>query len=116
MLSTLYFSRIIIQNELVVQFSVVDEFKSIHIHTQNSMVMGYKTISLSEKAYEILKRAKRDNESFSQVVIRLASKRSLDDFIGCISKESISKLSDAIAIFREERGISWSESMEEMLG
>ena len=78
--------------------------------------MGYKTISLSEDAYEILKKAKKESESFSQVVIRLASRRSLDDFVDCISKESISKLSDAIDIFRKERSISWSESMEEMLG
>ncbi len=78
--------------------------------------MGYKTISLSEDAYEILKKAKRESESFSQVVIRLASRRYLDDFVGCISKESISKLSDAMDVFRKERSITWSESMEEMLG
>jgi predicted CopG family antitoxin len=80
------------------------------------MVMGYKTISLSEEAYETLKKAKRDNESFSQVVIRLAGKRTLDDFVGCISKESVSKLSDALAAFRDERGAIWSESMEELFG
>jgi predicted CopG family antitoxin len=80
------------------------------------MKMGYKTISLSEEAYEILKNAKRDRESFSQVVLRLASKRSLDDFVGCISSESISKLTDALDVFREERSRAWSESMEEMLG
>lgn len=88
----------------------------IHIHTQNVMKMGYKTISLSEEAYEILRNAKKDRESFSQVVIRLASKRSLEDFVGCISSESISKLSDALDVFRRERGRTWSESMEEMLG
>ncbi|MHA1614043.1 MAG: antitoxin VapB family protein [Candidatus Thorarchaeota archaeon] len=78
--------------------------------------MGYKTISLSDDAYEILRKAKRESESFSQVVIRLASRRSLDEFVGCISKESISKLSDAMDVFRKERSITWSESMEEMLG
>ena len=78
--------------------------------------MGYRTISLSDEAYEILKKAKRDNESFSQVVIRLVSRRSLDDFIGCISKKSIEKLSDALEVFRKERSEVWSESMEEMLG
>ncbi|MHA2602501.1 MAG: antitoxin VapB family protein [Candidatus Thorarchaeota archaeon SMTZ1-83] len=78
--------------------------------------MGYKTISLSDEAYEILRKAKRNNESFSQVVIRLASRRSLDDFVGCISTESISKLSDALDVFRKERSKTWSESMEEMIG
>ena len=78
--------------------------------------MGYKTISLSDEAYEILKKAKRENESFSQVVIRLVSRSSLDDFIGCISKKSIEKLSDALEVFRKERSEVWSESMEEMIG
>jgi predicted CopG family antitoxin len=80
------------------------------------MKMGYKTISLSEEAYEILKNAKRNRESFSQVVIRLARKNTLEDFVGCISSESIDKLSDALDVFRRERGRRWSESMEEMLG
>jgi predicted CopG family antitoxin len=80
------------------------------------MKMGYKTISLSEEAYEILKNAKRNRESFSQVVIRLARKSTLEDFVGCISSESIDKLSDALDVFRRERGRRWSESMEEMLG
>jgi len=88
----------------------------IHIHTQTVIKMGYKTISLSDEAYEILRKAKRNNESFSQVVIRLASRRSLDDFVGCISTESISKLSDALDVFRKERSKTWSESMEEMIG
>ena len=88
----------------------------IHRHTQKVLMMSYKTISLSKEAYEILKNAKRDRESFSQVVIRLAKKRTLDDFVGCISSESITKLSDALDVFRRERGTAWSESMEEMLG
>ena len=77
--------------------------------------MGYKTISLSTEAYDLLKRAKRENESFSQVVIRLMNKESLESFVGCISKESAKKLADAIDVFREERGKAWSQSMEEML-
>ena len=88
----------------------------MHIHTQSVRGMGYKTISLSDEAYEILKKAKRDSESFSQVVIRLASRRSLDDFVGCISKESIERMSAAIDAFRKGRGEVWSESMEEMMG
>lgn len=88
----------------------------MHIYAQNVSRMAYKTISLSEEAYEILKNAKKENESFSQVVIRLASRRSLDAFVGCISKESVEKLSDAMETFRKERGKIWSESMQEMVG
>lgn len=97
--------------------SAGNEFIFEHTQTYTEvMVMGYKTISLSEKAYEILKNAKRERESFSQVVIRLASRRSLEDFVGCISPESVDKLSDALDVFRKERGRAWSESMEETLG
>ncbi|MBD3408113.1 MAG: hypothetical protein GF411_18475 [Candidatus Lokiarchaeota archaeon] len=77
--------------------------------------MGYKTISLSEEAYAILKKAKRENESFSQVVIRLAQRRTLSDFIGCISEESVSRLTDALADFRQERSKTWEKSMEELV-
>ena len=78
--------------------------------------MGHKTISLSEKAYEILRKMKRENESFSQVVIRLSNRKTLNDFIRCISENSSEKLVDALRTFRDERGRVWSESMEEMLG
>ena len=78
--------------------------------------MGYKTISLSEKAYEMLGKIKRENESFSQVVIRLSNRKTLNDFVGCVSKNSSEKLMDALRTFRDERGRVWSESMEELLG
>lgn len=80
------------------------------------MAMSYKTISLSEEAYEVLKNAKRGKESFSEVVIRLAKRRSLEDFVGCLPSESVDKLSDALEVFRRERGKTWSESMEELTG
>ncbi|NHI83119.1 MAG: hypothetical protein EAX81_02275 [Candidatus Thorarchaeota archaeon] len=77
--------------------------------------MGYKTISLSEEAYEVLRKAKRENESFSQVVIRLAHKRTLSDFIDSISDDSAIKLSKALEDFRKERSELWGQSMEELM-
>ncbi|MDF1537543.1 MAG: antitoxin VapB family protein [Candidatus Thorarchaeota archaeon] len=77
--------------------------------------MGYKTISLSEEAYSVLKKAKRENESFSQVVIRLTNRQSLSDFVGCISEKSALKLSDALESFRKERAEVWAQSMEELV-
>ncbi len=40
--------------------------------------MGTKTISIKESVYEILKRSKRENESFSDVIERLARKKNID--------------------------------------
>jgi predicted CopG family antitoxin len=77
--------------------------------------MGYKTISLSEEAYEVLRKSKRENESFSQVVIRLAQKRTLRDFVDCISDDSVVKLSKALEDFRKERSELWAQSMEELV-
>lgn len=37
--------------------------------------MASKTIMISEEAYEILRRRKRKNESFTDVIIRLGSER-----------------------------------------
>ncbi|MBD3159908.1 MAG: hypothetical protein GF309_14095 [Candidatus Lokiarchaeota archaeon] len=69
--------------------------------------MVHKTITLSEEVYELLKNEMKDNESFSQVIIRLASRWSLDAFVGCISKESVEKLATAMDAFRKEREAPW---------
>lgn len=44
--------------------------------------MGTKEISLDEDAYECLRDAKRDNESYSDVVKRLVGHRSWHDVAG----------------------------------
>lgn len=43
--------------------------------------MTYKTVSLNEKAYSLLKKAKKENESFSDTVIRILSKPNLSSFL-----------------------------------
>lgn len=51
----------------------------------NGDIMGYKTISLSDKAYKKLAALKREGESFTDVILRLcstASKKSLTSFAG----------------------------------
>ena len=40
--------------------------------------MGTKTISIRDEVYNILKSLKRDNESFSEVIGKLAEKRKSD--------------------------------------
>lgn len=37
--------------------------------------MGHKTITISDEAYEALSRLKRDKESFTDVILRLAKSR-----------------------------------------
>ncbi|MGC8831744.1 MAG: antitoxin VapB family protein [Thermoproteota archaeon] len=76
--------------------------------------MGYKTISLSDEAYEKLSSLKRKGESFTDVILRLCStppKKPLASFAGSwiMSEEEEKK------IFREVSEL-WSKYEESLLG
>lgn len=62
-----------------------------------------KSIRLSEEAYERLAAHKRDDESFSDVVLRLAGERSLLDLAGILDDEEADALRDAVDERRERR-------------
>lgn len=62
-----------------------------------------KSIRLSEEAYERLKARKQDDETFSDVVLRLAGERSLLELAGILSDEEADALEDAIAERRARR-------------
>jgi predicted CopG family antitoxin len=62
-----------------------------------------KSIRLSEDAYERLAAHKREDETFSEVVLRLAGERSLLDIAGVLSDEAADELRDAISERRERR-------------
>ncbi len=63
--------------------------------------MSTKTISIKTEAYERLKVRKRAKESFTDVINRITSKRSLLDFAGILSKESGKRLLDNISESRK---------------
>ncbi|MHA1410897.1 MAG: antitoxin VapB family protein, partial [Candidatus Odinarchaeia archaeon] len=52
--------------------------------------MGVKNISIKDKVYELLKQSKREDESFSDVIEKLLTKReiNLKEFYGCL-KDSV---------------------------
>ena len=58
--------------------------------------MGAKTISLDEEAYERLKDKKREGESFSDTVKRLAGERSWNEVVGILTETEATALSSAI--------------------
>lgn len=65
--------------------------------------MGTKTISLADDAYEKLKAHKREGESFSDVVRRLAGGASLAEYHGVLDEDTADELAAIVERRREER-------------
>jgi predicted CopG family antitoxin len=62
-----------------------------------------KSIRLSDEAYERLAAHKREDETFSEVVLRLAGERSLLDLAGILEDEETDALREAVEERRERR-------------
>jgi predicted CopG family antitoxin len=69
-----------------------------------------KSIRLSEEAYDRLAAHKREDETFSEVVLRLAGERSLLELAGILSDEEADSLRDAV----DERRARRHEELEEI--
>lgn len=74
--------------------------------------MATKTISLSEDAYERLKRMKRENESFSDVVNRLTTGVTLQDYHGVLGEDTAEAISDAVDSRRSEHASRRTDRQE----
>ncbi|ERH03072.1 MAG: hypothetical protein J07HN6_00075 [Halonotius sp. J07HN6] len=58
--------------------------------------MAAKTVSLDEEAYEQLRARKKEGESFSEVVKRLAGERSWSEVTGILTESEAADLETAI--------------------
>lgn len=72
-------------------------------NTQVMFLMGTKTISIKDEAYERLKRLKREGESFTDLVNRLTKKRSILELSELVGEEEAESLAAAIERGSEER-------------
>lgn len=63
--------------------------------------MPARTVNLSQDAYDLLASLKRERESFSDVVKRLAGERSLFEVVGVLNEEQAKKLEERIRAGRE---------------
>lgn len=75
-----------------------------------------KSIRLSEEAYERLAARKREDETFSDVVLRLAGERSLLELAGILSDEEADALRDAVDERRRRRAEDLEETADELRG
>ena len=69
------------------------------------MGADYKSVRLTEEVYEALKRRKRAEESFSDVVERLARERPIRDLAGLFTDEEVESI-------RTERSRHYDEYAE----
>jgi len=77
--------------------------------------MGTKTISLADDAYERLKRLKREDESFSDVVRRLTGDVTLSQYYGVLDEETADELESLIEKRREGRSETHRARVEEIV-
>ncbi|MBX0296384.1 antitoxin VapB family protein [Halomicroarcula sp. F27] len=75
-----------------------------------------KSIRLSEDAYERLAAHKREDETFSEVVLRLAGERSLLELAGILSDDEADALRDAVSERRTRRGEELEDTAGQMRG
>ncbi len=73
-----------------------------------------KSIRLSEDAYERLAAHKREDETFSDVVMRLAGERSLLEIAGVFSDEEADELREAVAERRKRRADGLEDIADEL--
>ncbi|MBI4144000.1 antitoxin VapB family protein [Candidatus Woesearchaeota archaeon] len=78
--------------------------------------MAVKTITITECAYETLKRMKESNESFSEAILRIGKRRSLGDFFGILDKKSGERFEKEVLRARKIRNKVHNLRLKTVLG
>ena len=76
--------------------------------------MGTKTISLADDAYEKLKAEKREGESFSDVVRRLAGGVTLAEYHGVLGDDTAAELEEVVERRRDDRSSEHRARVDEL--
>jgi predicted CopG family antitoxin len=74
------------------------------------MTMAHKTLTISEKAYNALKRVKREGESFSDTILRITKNVSLLEYVK--STEFSQELADKVEEVYKQREFIKSRRVE----
>lgn len=77
------------------------------------MGTDYKSVRLTSEAYEKLKRRKRDDETFSEAVERLAGERPISDLAGTFTEGDVESIREAREESYEDYADRRAERFEE---
>lgn len=69
--------------------------------------MTYKTVSLSQEAYELLKKEKQEEESFSDTIIRLVNSPNMEKIMSFFGSMEEELADDNIKDFIKEAKKAW---------
>ena len=70
--------------------------------------MTYKTISLNSKAFKLLKEEKRDNETYSEAIIRLATRPNIEKFLKLFGSLENDLTEKKLVEFKKEAHQAWN--------
>lgn len=77
------------------------------------MGANYKSVRLTEDAYEKLARRKNEDETFSEVVDRLAAERSISELAGLFTEEDVERIrsrrEESYESYTANRADRWSK-------
>ena len=70
--------------------------------------MTYKSVSLNIEAYELLKKVKRENESFSETIIRLIKKPDIKEILDYFGSMEEDLSNESVKEFIHEAKQAWN--------
>lgn len=70
--------------------------------------MTYKTVSLNIEAYELLQKIKRENESFSDVIIRLIKQPDIKEILSFFGSLEDDLPNESVKDFIKEAKQAWN--------
>lgn len=70
--------------------------------------MTYKTVSLNIEAYELLQKIKKENESFSDVIIRLIKQPDIKEILTFFGSMEDDLLEESVKDFIKEAKQAWN--------
>ncbi len=84
---------------------------------KHMFIMAVKTITVTESAYNALRNLKGEDESFSEVIIRVTKgKANIEKYFGVLKKEDAERIRGSIKEFRKKADKDYGERKRAVFG